>query len=119
MFFMIFLNLRTKYFVVDHFQVYTSPQLAGVSLMIVPPIVIVAMLYGRYVRKITKQVQDTLAESSQVAEERFSNIRTVRAFGQELRETERYNSKIDKVFLLAKKEALAKAAFFGYVSFVN
>lgn len=97
-------------------QVYTCPKLAGISLVVVPPIVLMAMVYGRYVRKITKQVQDTLAQSSQVAEERFSNIRTVRSFGQEQKEMESYNSKINEVFLLARKEALARAAFYGYVS---
>ena len=38
-----------------------------VSLAIVPPFILVARSYGRYVRAITKQVQDELAASTQVS----------------------------------------------------
>ncbi|XP_044530925.1 ATP-binding cassette sub-family B member 10, mitochondrial [Gracilinanus agilis] len=51
--------------------------------------------------------------SSQLAEERIGNIRTVRAFGKELIEIEKYTSKVDHVMQLAKKEAFARAGFFG------
>lgn len=50
------------------FQFYVSPKLCGISLMIVPPIMVMSLLYGRYVKKITKSVQDALAESTQVNE---------------------------------------------------
>lgn len=52
----------------------------------------------------------------QLAEERIGNLRTVRAFGQELNEMEKYRDKVDYVLLLAKKEAIARAGFFGAVS---
>lgn len=57
-----------------------------------------------------------MADSSQVAEERFSNMRTVRAFAQEYKEVDRYNNTIEDVYQLSKKEATARAAFFGFVS---
>lgn len=49
----------------------------------------------------------------QVAEERLSNVRTVRAFGRERYEIEKYNDKIDKVLQVSYAESLANAAFFG------
>lgn len=52
----------------------------------------------------------------QLAEERISNIRTVRAFGKELSEVDVYTQKTDYVLSLAKKEALIRAGFFGVVS---
>lgn len=54
--------------------------------------------------------------SVQLAEERISNMRTVRAFGKELSEVKKYTEKTDLVFSLAKKEALVRAGFFGVVS---
>jgi ATP-binding cassette subfamily B (MDR/TAP) protein 10 len=51
-----------------------------------------------------------------VAEERISNIRTVRAFGQEKTEIDRYNSGITHVLKLSYKEALARGIFWGSVS---
>ena len=48
-----------------------------------------------------------------MAEERIGNIRTVRAFGQENREFNRYNTSIDQVLDLGFKETKAKAFFFA------
>lgn len=53
---------------------------------------------------------------SQLAEERIGNIRTVRAFGKESTEIEKYSSRVDCVLQLARKEAFARAGFFGAVS---
>lgn len=52
----------------------------------------------------------------QLAEERISNMRTVRAFGKELSEVNTYTQKTDQVFNLAKKEAVLRAGFYGVVS---
>ena len=43
-----------------------SPKLAMIALSIVPPIALVSRYYGRYVQKITRAVQDSLAASTQV-----------------------------------------------------
>ena len=97
-------------------MVYMSPQLAMVGLAIVPPVGVLSVGYGRFVRKITQRVQDSLAAATQVAEERIANIRTVRAFGQETREFERYNEKIKQLMELAYREAWAKGTFFALVN---
>ncbi|KAM8952952.1 ATP-binding cassette sub-family B member 10, mitochondrial [Pelodytes ibericus] len=92
---------------------FVSPQLAAFVLSIVPPLAIVAVIYGRYLRKLSRLTQDALAETTQLAEERLGNIRTVRAFGKEILEMKKYNSKVDYVLNLADKEAVARAGFFG------
>ncbi|KAK2150002.1 hypothetical protein LSH36_427g01031 [Paralvinella palmiformis] len=92
---------------------YMSGKLTLVALSIVPPLIIMSRTYGRYVQKITKRVQDSLAESTQVAEERLSNMRTVRAFGQEPKEIATYEERTDHVLLLSKKEAIAKGIFWA------
>lgn len=94
-------------------MIYMSPYLTMVGLCTVPPVAILGISYGRYVRKITSSVQDKLAETTQVAEERIGNIRTVKAFAQEKQEMLRYSSKLYQVLRLQYKEALAMAAFFG------
>ncbi|XP_069698493.1 ATP-binding cassette sub-family B member 10, mitochondrial isoform X1 [Periplaneta americana] len=96
---------------------YMSPQLALVGLAIVPPIAGMAVIYGRFVRKITKSVQDSLASATQVAEERIANIRTVKAFSQESREYQMYSDKIHHVLQLAYRESLARGIFFGLTGF--
>lgn len=92
---------------------YVSPSLASFVLLIVPPVAVLAVVYGRYLRSISKRTQDALAQATQLAEERISNMRTVRAFGKELSEVNTYTEKTDQVFSLARKEALLRAGFFG------
>nr|AAF78198.1 M-ABC2 protein [Homo sapiens] len=92
---------------------FVSPNLATFVLSVVPPVSIIAVIYGRYLRKLTKVTQDSLAQATQLAEERIGNVRTVRAFGKEMTEIEKYASKVDHVMQLARKEAVARAGFFG------
>ncbi|XP_063470063.1 ATP-binding cassette sub-family B member 10, mitochondrial isoform X3 [Symphalangus syndactylus] len=110
---------------------FVSPNLATFVLSVVPPVSIIAVIYGRYLRKLTKVTQDSLAQATQkllkydpsppemyllfcqLAEERIGNVRTVRAFGKEMTEIEKYASKVDHVMQLARKEAFARAGFFG------
>ncbi|KAK2854186.1 hypothetical protein Q5P01_006847 [Channa striata] len=92
---------------------YVSPSLASFVLLIVPPVAVLAVFYGRYLRSISKRTQDALAQATELAEERISNLRTVRAFGKELSEVNSYTHKTDQVLSLARKEAVLRAGFFG------
>ncbi|XP_039706276.1 ATP-binding cassette sub-family B member 10, mitochondrial [Pteropus medius] len=74
------------------------------------------VLCGRYLRTLSKRTQDSLAQATQLAEERIGNIRTVRAFGKEMAEVETYTRKVDDVMQLARRAAFAQAGFFGVVS---
>uniref|UniRef100_A0A673FKD3 ATP-binding cassette sub-family B member 10, mitochondrial n=1 Tax=Sinocyclocheilus rhinocerous TaxID=307959 RepID=A0A673FKD3_9TELE len=94
-------------------MLYVSPSLAGFVLMVVPPIACLAVIFGKFLRSISRRTQDALAEATQLAEERISNIRTVRAFGKELTEVQKYSEKVDHIFELAKKEAVLSAGFYG------
>lgn len=46
-----------------------SPQLTLFMLALIPAIVIVGIFFGRYIRKISRQVQDTVAESNTIVQE--------------------------------------------------
>ena len=95
-------------------MMYMSPQLALVSLGVVPPVAAYGVLMGRKVRTTSRNVQDALAESTQVAEEKISNIRTVRTFGKEFNEIAMYDKEMEKVLDAAKKEAKVQAKFYGW-----
>ncbi|KAF9974547.1 ATP-binding cassette permease mdl1 [Actinomortierella ambigua] len=96
---------------------YVSPHLTAIMMCIVPPVAIGAVYYGRYVKNLSKQTQEALGEITKVAEERIGNIRTVRAFAKEDDELKRYSFRVEDVFALAKKEALASATFFSMAGF--
>lgn len=57
----------TTSFFIFGLQTFISLKLTLISMGIVPPLAAGAIIYGRYLRKITKKVQDSLAESTHVS----------------------------------------------------
>ena len=56
--------------------------LPGISLVTVAPVAVFSIVYGKRLRNYSKQLQDKVAASTQLAEERISNVRTVKSFAQ-------------------------------------
>ena len=96
--------------------VWTSPRLTAVMLAVVPVVAVGAVVYGRRVRALSRQVQDALASSSEVAEETISGVRTVRSFAAEDAELERYGRAVERSFQLARKRAIVGGSFVGVAS---
>ncbi|KAJ1793747.1 ATP-binding cassette permease mdl1 [Coemansia sp. RSA 2399] len=94
-------------------MVYVSPKLTGIMLGVVPPIALWAVIYGRFIKKLSKQTQEAVGDLTKVSEERISNVRTVQAFSRESQEVARYDIEVQKIFALAKREAVASGLFFG------
>jgi ABC transporter fused permease/ATP-binding protein len=97
----------------------TSPVLAAMMIAVVPAIAISAVAYGRRVRRLSKAVQDRLADAGAVAEESLSGLRTVRSFAAEGIEHQRYRKSLDEAFELTKKRTFASATFFAMVGFAG
>jgi len=96
---------------------FVNSSLTLIMMSIVPPVAVAAVLYGRVVRDLSKRTQDALGESTKVAEEKLGNIRTVRAFAQEDRETKLYSDHVTDIYNLARREAFASGAFYGGTGF--
>lgn len=60
-------------------------------------------------QSISRRLQDSLAEANQVATETFSHIKTVKSFANEDGETERYRGRLDNIYSINKREAVAYA----------
>ncbi len=97
----------------------TSPVLAAMMIAVVPAIALSAVAYGRRVRRLSKEVQDRLAEAGAVAEESLSGLRTVRSFAAEAIEHKRYSRALGDAFELTKKRTIASSTFFAFVSFAG
>lgn len=94
-------------------MLYISAKLTVVMLLVVPPISIGAVFYGRFLKTLSRQTQKSVGEMVAVSEERLGAIRTVHAFnGVDPTETVRFKEKVDKIFALAKKEAWASGCKF-------
>lgn len=98
---------------------WTSWKLTLVMLAVVPLVAAGAGIYGRKLRIVSKQVQDALAVSSEVAEETLSGVRTVRAFAREQNEVARYGAAVQESFRLAQYRAKLGAIFTGWISFLG
>jgi ABC transporter fused permease/ATP-binding protein len=92
---------------------YMSPKLTGLALLVVPVVAIGAASFGGAFRRISKEVQDALGHSTEIAEEVLSSIRTVRSFAREPAETDRYGDAVDRSYRVAAKRALLYGAFTG------
>ncbi|HZH03096.1 MAG TPA: ABC transporter transmembrane domain-containing protein [Myxococcaceae bacterium] len=97
--------------------VWTSPLLALLMASVVPPVALAAGIYGRRIRKLSREVQDALAAANEVAVESLSGIRTVRAFTAEPKEAARYATSIARSFALARRRIRAAALFTGTGAF--
>ncbi len=82
-----------------------------------PVMIIVAVVFGRYIRAQSKGAQDALAHANVIVEETFQGIDVVKAFTNERYESNRYatlNEKVVEVFIKASK---FRAAFVSFIIF--
>ncbi|MEZ4459980.1 MAG: ABC transporter transmembrane domain-containing protein [bacterium] len=94
----------------------TSWQLALIMIVSVPPMVWFARYYGRKVRALSATVQNRLADSTAIAEESISGVRTVRSFAAETQSVARYTDAVEISFQAAKRRGFVGAVFGGAIS---
>jgi ABC-type multidrug transport system fused ATPase/permease subunit len=97
---------------------YTSLRLTAVILVSVPILVLLALVFGRMIRKASKRVQDLYARLNTIAEETFQGISVVKAFTAEQREGERYRHDLRELIAISLKVARARGAFVAFIIFV-
>lgn len=97
----------------------TSAKLTVFILIIIPPLGFLAARFGKRVKAISRQTQDTLATSTAVAEESISNSRTVKAFAQEAHEQSRYHQRLEATFNLSREKIKVVANFTNMVTILG
>lgn len=94
-----------------------SFKLMLVMLSIVPVVAIAAVVFGRYIRKLSRQTQDKVAESNTIVEETMQAIATVKAFANEFYETMRHKRSTEAIIKQAIKGGKARAIFIAFIIF--
>jgi len=94
-----------------------SIKLTLLMLSVVPLVAIAAVVFGRFIRKYSKKVQDQVAESQVIVEETMQGISIVKAFANEWYEIARYNGKISEVVKLAIKGGRYRGYFASFIIF--
>ncbi len=96
---------------------YTSWLLTLVMLGSLPLLIALTFLFGRFLRRNSKEAQDLLADSNVVVEETLQGIASVKAYSNEGYEESRYRKGLDGVLTTVLRGAKYRGAFASFVVF--
>jgi ATP-binding cassette subfamily B protein len=99
-------------------MVITSPRLSGFVLLAIPLIVLPLVAFGRWVRRLSRNAQDTLAEASAYASELVGAIRVVQANTSEPLANARYGGEVEQAYEAARTSTRARAVLTAIIIFI-
>lgn len=94
---------------------YFSVTLTLIMLATLPVMIIAAILFGRFIRKLSKRTQDQVADSNTIVQETLTGITSVKSFANEAWELLRYLRSIRDIRSLALKGAIWRGAFASFI----
>ncbi|HEV3242137.1 MAG TPA: ABC transporter transmembrane domain-containing protein [Methyloceanibacter sp.] len=99
-------------------MIVTSPRLSLLVLIAIPLIVLPLFAYGRAVRSLSREAQDSLAHASAYASESLSQVRVLQAFNHERAASARFAKAVERAFGAAKARTKARAGLTALAIFL-
>lgn len=96
---------------------WVSPSLSLVMLSAFPFIILGGVVFGKFIRKLSRKASDDLAGANTIAEESLQSIHTVKSFTSEKYESGRYSSALQQVLGNSLKSARFRGLFISMVIF--
>jgi ATP-binding cassette subfamily B protein len=93
----------------------TSAKLTSLVLLVVPIVIVPILVFGRRVRRLSRDSQDAIANVSAYAEEAINAVRTVQAFTHETVDRERFGGEAEAAFAVARRRIAVRAVLTGLV----
>ena len=90
-------------------------KLTLMMLAVVPLVGVAAVIFGKFIRKYSKKVQDEVADSQSIVIESMQGISIVKAFANEWYEIARYKRKINEVVKVAIKGGNYRGFFASFI----
>ncbi len=87
----------------------TSAKLTGMAFLVMPLVLVPILVYGRRVRRLSRDSQDRVADVGAYADEALGAIRTVQAFGHEPIDRDRFAARTEEAFATALLRIKARA----------
>jgi ATP-binding cassette subfamily B protein len=87
----------------------TSPKLMGIMVVLIPLVMLPMFALGRKVRKLSRDSQDRVADSSGLAGETLNAMQTIQAFTLESQQSRRYGEAVEASFDTARARNLVRA----------
>ena len=97
---------------------FTSPKLTGIAMLLIPLVLIPLIVYGRRVRRLTRDAQDKVALASGVAGETLNALPMVQAFSLESLQALRFKGAVEESFDKAVQRLRARAALTAFAILV-
>jgi len=93
----------------------TSLKLTLFMLLVLPVVMILAGVFGRYIRKLSKLAQAQVADSNTIVEETLQGIQSVKAFTNEFFEMARYRLTTQTIAQTGIKNGRLRGAFSSFI----
>ena len=94
---------------------FTNWQIAIWFIVIIPPITVLAILFGKKIRGYSKSFQEKIAESNVIIGEALTGISNVKTFTNEKFEINRYQEKINQIREFGIKYGIFRGSFFAFI----
>jgi len=95
----------------------TSWKLTLFMLSVLPGMMLLAVFFGRYIRKLSKNVQAEVAKSNTIVEETLQGIQIVKTYTSEFFEIERFRKRTKKIAVIGMKSGKYRGAFSAFMIF--
>lgn len=95
--------------------IYSNPKLTLIVLATFPVVVVFAMFFGKYIRKLSKERQKAMADTNVILSESIQSIQVVKAFTNEIFEMVRYGKTNQSVVTIAIKYARGRGLFSAFI----
>lgn len=95
----------------------TSIKLTLFMLAILPGTMILARIFGKFIRKFSREVQNEVADSNTIVEETLQGIQMVKSYTNEYFEISRYKKKTREIADIGIKSGKYKGAFSAFIVF--
>ena len=96
---------------------FLSVKLTVIMLSVVPVVVLLAVVFGKYIRKQSRKAQDQLADSNTIVQETLGGISTVKSFANEWFERDRYKLSLQKLVILSVGNGKVRGLFISFMLF--
>lgn len=98
-------------------MLFISVKLTGYMILMFPFLIFVALVFGRRIKSISKDIQTQLGSLTKVVEEQFNLTKTVQSFNNEVREVGKFKTEVVKLYDLSVKEGLLNGYFYASTGF--
>lgn len=99
------------------FILYVSWELSLWMLAVVPLLAIIAIVFGRYIKNLSKSAQSESASANSILDEVLTGIVNVKAFTSESYESNRFIQRINNVMKVNIKSGLMRGFFVSFIIF--